>query len=114
MNAPSRGPERRRMAQSEVTPRPRVAVVMDDPLAKVLAVALRHGRYESQQTVDPAAFDKTLRDWRPHVVLIDLDAYPLFLKRSQEAESGAVPALVFTRRRDTALKLRAFQEGADD
>jgi DNA-binding response OmpR family regulator len=38
----------------------------------------------------------------------------LFLKRNREAESGAVPALVFTRRRDTALKLRAFQEGADD
>src|SRR6266513_2831069 len=102
------------MAPAGAAVTPRAVVVMDNPLAKVLDAVLQHGRYESRVTTDPAQFGKILREWDPHVVLLDLDAHPRFLKLSQAAESGAVPTLVFTRRRDTALKLRAFQEGADD
>ncbi|HKC90750.1 MAG TPA: response regulator transcription factor [Candidatus Limnocylindria bacterium] len=102
------------MAPARAAVTPRAVVVMDNPLARVLDAVLQHGRSESRVTTDPAEFVKILRDWGPHVVLLDLDAHPRFLKLSQTAETGAVPTLVFTRRRDTALKLRAFQEGADD
>ena len=94
--------------------RPRVVVVMDDPLAKVLELALRHGRYESRVTADRAEFLGLLRDWSPHMVLVDLDLHPTFLELSQTGSDKAAPILVFTRRRETALKLRAFEHGADD
>ena len=93
---------------------PRVLVVMDDPLAKVLEVVLRHGRYESLVTADRAEFSRLLSSWAPHVVLLDLDLHPTFLELSQSGSNKAVPTLVFTRRRDTALKLRAFEHGAED
>jgi DNA-binding response OmpR family regulator len=94
--------------------RPRVVVVMDDPLAKVLELVLRHGRYEDRVTTDRAEFSRLLREWVPHIILIDLDLYPTFLELSQTAADKTVPTLVFTRRRETALKLRAFEHGADD
>ena len=93
---------------------PRVLVVMDDPLAKVLDVVLRHGRYQSHVTADRAEFSRLLSSWAPHVVLLDLDLHPTFLELSQSGSNKAVPTLVFTRRRDTALKLRAFEHGAED
>jgi DNA-binding response OmpR family regulator len=94
--------------------KPRVVVVMDKPLAMVLAIVLQHLGYESRLTIDPAEFASSLRQWSPHLVLLDLDAYPGFLRLSQSGQAGSVTTLVFTRRRETALKLRAFQEGADD
>jgi len=92
--------------------RPRVVVVMDDPLAKVLELVLRHGRYEDRVTTDRAEFSRLLREWIPHIILIDLDLHPTFLELSQSGQK--IPTLVFTRRRETALKLRAFEQGADD
>src|SRR5437660_7587481 len=94
--------------------RPRVMVVMDDPLAKVLELVLRHGRYEDRVTTDRAEFSRLLREWIPHIILIDLDLHPTFLELSQTGADKTVPTLVFTRRRETALKLRAFEHGADD
>src|SRR5256885_2314999 len=93
---------------------PRVVVVMDDPLAKVLELVLRHGRYEDRVTTDRAEFSRLLREWIPHIILIDLDLHPTFLELSQTGADKTVPTLVFTRRRETALKLRAFEHGADD
>ena len=94
--------------------KPRVVVVMDDPLAKVLEVVLQHGRYESRVATEPAKVLELLREPVPHIVLIDLDAYPGLLRLSQDGAAADLSTLVFTRRRETALKLRAFEEGADD
>src|SRR5437870_2351729 len=58
--------------------RPRVVVVMDDPLAKVLELVLRHGRYEDRVTTDRAEFSRLLREWTPHIILID-DQEPISL-----------------------------------
>src|SRR5438552_2768402 len=79
--------------------RPRVVVVMDDPLAKVLELVLRHGRYEDRVTTDRAEFSRLLREWTPHIILIDLDLHPTFLELSQTGPDKTVPPLVFTRRR---------------
>ena len=101
------------MAQTAISPKPRVLVVMDDPLARVLEAVLDHGWYESRLTLDPTEFARSLREWAPHVVLLDLDAHHQFLELSQ-AGDGVASILVFTRRRETALKLGAYQDGADD
>ncbi|HKC90270.1 MAG TPA: response regulator transcription factor [Candidatus Limnocylindria bacterium] len=93
---------------------PRVLVVMDDPLASVLALLLRHGRYEGRVTTERGEFLRLLPEWRPHAVLVDLDLHPEFLALTQSSPTVRVPTLVFTRRRDTSLKLRAFEQGADD
>src|SRR5438876_7726097 len=105
---------RRSMARDGLATMPRVLLTMDGPLAKVIELVLNHGRYESRVATDRAMFEALLGDWAPQVVLIDWDAYPEFLKLSQTTASPEVPTLVFTRRRETALKLRAFEEGADD
>jgi DNA-binding response OmpR family regulator len=94
--------------------RPRVIVVMDEPLAKVLEAVLQHGNYESRVETDPAELLGMLRTWAPHIVLLDLDAHPTLLRQCREAAAGDLSLLAFTRRRETALKLRAFEEGADD
>src|SRR5438309_3489101 len=105
---------RRFMAPSSpASTRPRVVVVMDGPLARVLEVVLEHGGYDGRVPAGALEFGDLLQKWAPHVVLIDFDAHPEFLKLSQSI-NGGVPTLVFTRRRETALKLRAFEEGADD
>src|SRR5256884_6037165 len=105
---------RRLMAPSSPSStRPRVVVVMDGPLAKVLEVVLERGGYEGRVPTGALEFGDLLQKWAPHVVLIDFDAHPEFLKLSQSI-NGKISTLVFTRRRETALKLRAFEEGADD
>ena len=102
------------MARDGLATMPRVLLTMDGPLAKVIELVLNHGRYESRVAIDRATFEALLGDWAPQVVLIDWDAYPEFLKLSQTTAAHEVPTLAFTRRRETALKLRAFEEGADD
>src|SRR5438270_10067628 len=105
---------RRSMARDGLATMPRVLLTMDGPLAKVIELVLNHGRYESRVAIDRATFEALLGDWAPQVVLIDWDAYPEFLKLSQTTAAHEVPTLALTRRRETALKLRAFEEGADD
>ena len=73
--------------------KPRVIVVMDDPLAKVLEVVLQHGRYESRVATEPAKVLELLRDPVPHIVLMDLDAYP-GLRPEQKKKTAAIHAAV--------------------
>ena len=73
---------------------PRVLVVMDDPLASVLALLLRHGRYEGRVTTERGEFLRLLPEWRPHAVLVDLDLHPEFLALTQSSPTVRVPTLV--------------------
>jgi DNA-binding response OmpR family regulator len=93
---------------------PRVLVVLDDPLAKVLELLLQHGGYESRRTTNSSEFSRIREEWTPHIAMLDLDLHPEFLRLSQARDGRRLPTLVFTRRRETALKLHAFEEGADD
>src|SRR5438094_8072881 len=94
--------------------RPRVVVVMDDPLAKVLELVLRHGRYEDRVTTDRAEFSRLLREWTPHIILIDLHLHPTVLELSQTGADKTVPTRVFTRSRATALKPRSLAQRPSD
>src|SRR2546430_7300725 len=96
----------RTMARTAISPKPRVLVVMDDPLARVLEAVLDHGWFESHLTLDPSEFARSLREWAPHVVLLDLDAHHQFLELSQ-AGGGVASHLALSRRREAELKLRS-------
>src|SRR5438477_3382275 len=51
----------------------------------------------------------------PHLALIDLDLYERFIDLFGRGLShGQIPILAFPRKRDTAVKLSAFERGADD
>src|SRR2546421_8560500 len=105
---------RRLMAPSSPSStRPRVVVVMDGPLARVLEVVLEHGGYEGRVPTGALEFGDLLQKWAPHVVLIDLDSHPEFLRLSQSINGGGPPP-PFTHKRETARKVAAFEGGAGD
>jgi DNA-binding response OmpR family regulator len=97
------------------TQRGRVLLVMDQPLANLVGFTLRHLEYEiaSARTVREAA--KVADTFRPDLVIADYDREP---KALDLAEKGArirpVPVIAMTRKRDTPVKLAAYEEGAHD
>lgn len=88
---------------------------MGEALANLVALTLQHGRYETKATTDPAECKRLLQDWKPHLAFIDIDRYEQFIDLIGRGIShGQLPLLTFTRKRDTAVKLAAFERGADD
>ena len=56
-----------------------------------------------------------MSDWAPHLAFIDLDLFEPFIDIvGRGLTHGHTPIVAFTRRRDTALKLGAYERGADD
>ncbi|OLC54387.1 MAG: hypothetical protein AUH85_11925 [Chloroflexi bacterium 13_1_40CM_4_68_4] len=93
----------------------RVLLVAGKPLANLIAVTLRHGSYETRDATSETDVAASLREWHPHMVLIDIDHYRHFLGTFGANDGdGHMPLLAFTRKRDTSVKLDAFQRGADD
>ena len=94
---------------------PRVLIVMSESLANLVALTLQHGRYESRRTFDAAECRQLIREWEPQLAFLDLDIYPNFIDVfHSERAVVPIPILAFTRKRDTALKLSAFERGVDD
>jgi DNA-binding response OmpR family regulator len=94
---------------------PRVLLVMNKALGNLVALTLQHGRYETRRTVEPAECREIIRDWEPHLAFVDLDLYERFIDLfGRGLAHGRMPILAFTRKRDTAVKLSAFERGADD
>jgi DNA-binding response OmpR family regulator len=94
---------------------PRALIVMNPTLARLVSLTLRHGRYETRSTTNAAECRAILAEWNPHLAFIDIDVYGQFMEIvSADRPNGQVPILAFTHRRDTALKLSAYERGADD
>src|SRR5205807_7403371 len=88
---------------------------MNETLGNLVAVTLRHGPYETQRSTNAQECRDVLRDWHPHMAFIDLDLFEPFIDIvGRGLTHGQMPILAFTRRRDTALKLSAYERGADD
>jgi DNA-binding response OmpR family regulator len=88
---------------------------MNETLGNLLTLTLQHGRYETRRTTSPEVCRELLNDWAPHLALIDLDLYEQFIEIvGRGLTHGHTPIIGFTRRRDTALKLNAYERGADD
>ncbi len=96
----------------------RVLLVLDRPvLAAVVALALTHGRYQTQVARTEAAATAALGAWHPHLAVVDMDlARDTILERLGAARPPAErpPIIALTRRGDLATTLAAFAWGVDD
>jgi DNA-binding response OmpR family regulator len=88
---------------------------MNETLGNLVSLTLQHGPYETKRVTNAEECRGILQDWGPHLAFIDLDLYEPFIDIvGRGMTHGHIPILAFTRRRDTALKLSAYERGADD
>ena len=94
----------------------RVLVVDDQPtLIRVVELTLNHGVYLTRSAPDGAAAAALLAEWRPHLVVVNMEvAGERLLPAIRTAESAPLPVLALTRRGDLRTKLAAFEQGVDD
>ena len=96
----------------------RVLLVLDQPvLAEVIKLALNHGRSLTQVVRNVEDAWTALREWRPHLAVIDMDlAQGAILDRLGYVapQTGRLPIIALTRRGDLRTKLAAFDRGVDD
>jgi two-component system, OmpR family, alkaline phosphatase synthesis response regulator PhoP len=88
---------------------------MNETLGNLVALTLQHGSYETRRTRDAQECHDILSEWAPHIAFLDLDLYEQFIDIiGRGLTHGHTPIVAFTRRRDTAMKLSAYERGADD
>lgn len=88
---------------------------MNETLGNLVVLTLQHGNYDTRRTTNPDACHDLIDGWAPHIAFIDLDLYEKFIDIvGRGMTHGHTPIVAFTRRRDTALKLSAYERGADD
>ena len=94
----------------------RVLVVVDQPLANLVALTLNHGKYDTRIAGTAKAARAELETWQPHLLLVDLDAEDAeeLDLIGERVANRRVPTIVFSVRGDLKTKLAAFQRGADD
>ena len=86
-------------------------------LADVVSLALDDGHYNTRvaRTVNEAA--TTLADWRPHLVVLDMDTGGSRILESlgdATRPDARLPVIALTRRGDLKSRLTAFERGVDD
>jgi len=95
----------------------RVLVVVEDrALANTVDLTLRHGSYIRRSEYTVAAARAAIADWRPHLLLLDIDLETgAGIQLIDEARAGGpIGVIALTRRSDLRGKLDAFERGADD
>lgn len=96
----------------------RVLLVLDQPvLIEVIKLALNHGAYSIRATQNAIEMTEALADWRPHLVIIDMDLGDggiLDHLEQPRLHTERIPVIAFTRRGDLKTKLAAFEWGVDD
>jgi DNA-binding response OmpR family regulator len=86
-------------------------------LAEMIKLTLNHGVYVTRDVNDTASALAIIRDWQPHLAVIDLDSGGTQLLRLAAKDGDGrvmIPILAVTRRGDLKTKLAAFDDGADD
>ena len=93
----------------------RVLVVIANALGNLVTVTLRHGHYETRNALSDSDVAAAMSEWEPQLALVDIDHFPKGLEQVGGGMArGGIPILGFTRRRETKLKLAAYEQGADD
>jgi len=97
----------------------RVLVVMDQRLiAETVVLTLNHGAYLAKVTDLPVEAVQLVRDWQPHLAVVDMDLGDGELLRQlgvgRTGRETTIPVIGLTRRGDLRTKLRAFEQGLDD
>ena len=88
---------------------------MNETLGNLVVLTLQHGSYDTRHTTNPDECHDLIDNWAPHIAFIDLDLYEKFIDIvGRGLTHGHTPIVAFTRRRDTKLKLSAYERGADD
>ncbi len=88
---------------------------MNETLGNLVALTLQHGRYDIRRTTSRDECHDIVDNWAPHIAFLDLDLYEQFIDViGRGLAHGHTPIVAFTRRRDTKLKLSAYERGADD
>ncbi len=93
-------------------------VIVDQPvLGRLVELALNHGVYVTRAVSGVEEAAALLRDWRPHLVVVDMEVAGERVMAQIDAEAtGATrtPVVALTRRGDLRTKLAAFERGVDD
>ena len=91
-------------------------IVVDQPLANLVALTLNHGKYVTRIVKDAVSARSSLEAWQPHLLLVDLDADdPESLRLiGQRIGRQRIPSIALSKRGDLKTKLAAFERGADD
>jgi DNA-binding response OmpR family regulator len=87
-------------------------VIEQSVLSDLVRLALNHGQYDTRvtPTIDDAL--TVLADWRPHLIVLDMDSAGSGIL---ERDGGIPhPVIALTRRGDLKAKLAAFERGVDD
>jgi DNA-binding response OmpR family regulator len=92
---------------------PRVLLIMDDPLANLVKLTLGHVAVETDGVRTAREAVDAVRTLRPHLVIVDYDREADGLQLVQQADRS-IPVIAMTRKRETAVKLKAFDMGAHD
>ena len=94
----------------------RVLVVADEPVARFVALTLSHGIFEVESSADLAGARARCREWKPHLLIIDIDVRDGDALDLVAVRTGGknTPTIVITERGDLKTKLAAFDRGADD
>jgi two-component system OmpR family response regulator len=103
---------------TEAAERLRVLVVDDEPsIVDVISMALRHHGYEVGVADTGGRALQEVRDWRPHVIVLDVmlpDMEGFEVARRLSATRSGVPILFLSARDNTADKVRGLTTGGDD
>lgn len=99
-------------ARSDGT-RTRALLAMGKTLASLVAMSLRHARYECTAAAGAAAVVRALEVARPDIALIDIDEQRDLLDLTARTAPD-LPLIALTRARSTGVKLEAYERGADD
>jgi two-component system KDP operon response regulator KdpE len=99
----------------------RRALVLHDRklVVDLIELTLNHGLFVVRAAGALAEAEQILREWRPHMAVIDMDhddsgGVLQLLAASKAMARTTIPALGLTRRGDLKTKLRAFDLGVDD
>ena len=91
-------------------------VIGDKALANTVDLTLRHGQYARRVEATVAAGESAIEEWKPHLLLVDIDIEAGRGIQLIDAARGHGPigVIALTRRSDLRGKLDAFERGADD
>ena len=87
-------------------------------LAEMMELTLNHGVFVTRAEHDVVDAAAIIRDWRPHLVIVDLDTAGsrLLYEMEVDREAGALPIPIIgvTRNRSLGALLLAFEQVVDD
>jgi DNA-binding response OmpR family regulator len=97
---------------------PRCLIVTDDRfLSRLIHLLLDHGEYDRRIEPTVAEAERIIGEWRPHLVVLDIDidqGRGIEIIEAWKKLGGRLPIIGVTRRATIEARLGAFARGIDD